>query len=40
MWSHTRDGVWKGFLQVNLDDSKDAEARALLEAIKKEQGYE
>ncbi len=40
MWSHTRDGIWKGFLQVNLDNSKDIEARKLLEAIKKEQGYE
>ena len=40
MWSHTRDGIWKGFLQVNLDSSKDVEARELLEAIKKEQGYE
>ncbi len=40
LWSHTRDGIWKGFLQVNLDDSKDAEAKVLLEAIKKEQGYE
>ncbi len=40
MWSHTRDGIWKGFLQVALEPSKDKEAMVLLEAIKKEKGYE
>jgi len=40
MWSHTRDKIWKGFIQVMLDSEKDAEAKALLDAIKKEKGYE
>jgi hypothetical protein len=30
MWSHRRDGLWKGFVQVNLDPAQDAHARALL----------
>jgi hypothetical protein len=30
MWSHRRDGLWKGFVQVDLDSSQDAEARAVL----------
>ena len=40
MWSHTRDGSWKGFLQVSLNSSQDKDARGLLKAIKKEKGYE
>ena len=23
LWSHTRDGLWKGYLQVDLDDAED-----------------
>jgi hypothetical protein len=30
MWSHRRDGLWKGFLQVSLDPAQDADARAIL----------
>lgn len=30
MWSHRRDGLWKGFVQVDLDPSGDADARAIL----------
>ncbi len=30
MWSHRRDGLWKGFVQVDLDPSQDANARAVL----------
>lgn len=30
MWSHRRDGLWKGFVQVDLDPSQDADARAIL----------
>lgn len=30
MWSHRRNGVWKGFVQVDLDPTEDAEALALL----------
>ena len=30
MWSHRRDGLWKGFVQVDLDPSQDADARATL----------
>lgn len=30
MWSHRRDGLWKGFVQVDLDPTQDSPARALL----------
>ena len=30
MWSHRRDGLWKGFVQVDLNPSQDADARAVL----------
>ncbi|MBF0428614.1 MAG: hypothetical protein HQL94_06790 [Magnetococcales bacterium] len=30
MWSHRRDGLWKGFVQVDLDPSQDRAARARL----------
>lgn len=31
LWSHNRDDVWKGYLQLDLANHKDAEARAELE---------
>lgn len=30
MWSHRRDGLWKGFVQVDLNPSQDTDARAVL----------
>ncbi|MDZ7853919.1 MAG: hypothetical protein U5L98_15055 [Halomonas sp.] len=36
MWSHRRDDVWKGFLQVSL--SPDPEARKKLERLKDQEG--
>ena len=30
MWSHRRDGVWKGFVQVDLDPAIDVAGRTLL----------
>ena len=30
MWSHRRDGLWKGFIQVDLNPAQDANARAVL----------
>ncbi|MFH1139673.1 MAG: hypothetical protein V1816_26655 [Pseudomonadota bacterium] len=30
MWSHRRDGLWKGFVQVDLNTSQDTDARAVL----------
>lgn len=30
MWSHRRDGLWKGFVQVDLSESQDSEARTIL----------
>lgn len=30
LWSHRRDGVWKGFVQVDLNPSQDGDARAIL----------
>jgi len=34
MWSHRRNGLWKGFLQVDLDSANDEEARNRLDAKK------
>jgi hypothetical protein len=33
MWSHRRNGLWKGFIQVELDPQEDVEAGKILEAI-------
>jgi hypothetical protein len=30
LWSHRRGGLWKGFVQVDLDPSQDGDARAIL----------
>lgn len=30
LWSHRRDGLWKGFVQVDLDPAQDGDARATL----------
>jgi len=30
MWSHRRDGLWKGFVQADLDPAQDVSAQALL----------
>ena len=34
MWSHRRDGLWKGFIQVDLDPSQDDDAQIALKANK------
>jgi hypothetical protein len=31
MWSHRRDGLWKGFVQVDLNPAQDSDARAILQ---------
>ena len=31
IWSHTRTGQWKGYLQVDLSPSHDAAARVKVE---------
>ena len=33
MWSHRRNGLWKGFVQVGLSSEEDAIAQALLAQI-------
>lgn len=33
MWSHRRDGMWKGFIQVDLDPQEDIAAGRVLSAI-------
>lgn len=33
MWSHRRDGRWKGFLQVSLDPGQDVVARTVLNSL-------
>ena len=30
MWSHTRGGLWKGFIEVDLNPAEDTRARAVL----------
>jgi hypothetical protein len=30
MWSHRRDGLWKGFLQISLDPAEDSQALQIL----------
>lgn len=32
MWSHRRDGLWKGFIQVSLDPAQDIQALQTLAA--------
>jgi hypothetical protein len=31
IWSHRRDGLWKGFVQIDIDPSQDVEANKILE---------
>ena len=38
LWSHTRDGLWKGYLQIDLNDGDDATARAVLARMAAEGG--
>ena len=33
VWSHTRRGQWKGYLQIDLASAYDADARAELERL-------
>ena len=38
MWSHRRDHLWKGFVQVGLSPAEDTEAKKLLDLIAEEEG--
>lgn len=38
MWSHRRDSLWKGFVQVSLSSEEDEEAEKLLKLIQEEEG--
>ena len=38
MWSHRRDGLWKGFVQIDLCDNDDGEAMTILEKMNNEGG--
>ena len=40
MWSHTREGIWKGFVQIDLSEREDELARETLTQIMEEGGYE
>ncbi len=33
MWSHRRDGIWKGFIQVDLSPQEDIDAKQVLNVI-------
>jgi hypothetical protein len=35
MWSHRRNGTWKGFVRIDLDKGKDAYARELLQELER-----
>ncbi len=38
LWSRTRGGSWKGFLEVTLDHTNDAQAQGRLESINAQEG--
>ena len=38
LWSHRRDGRWKGYLQINLSPAEDDAAKAQLDAMLVERG--
>lgn len=38
MWSHRRNGLWKGFIQVDLDPAEDLDANKVLELKGQEGG--
>jgi hypothetical protein len=38
MWSHRRNGLWKGFVQVDLSPQEDEAARRALDFIRQEGG--
>ena len=38
VWSHRRNGVWKGFVQVDLNTMGDAEAMSVLQTMKEKIG--
>ena len=38
IWSHTRGGIWKGYLQISLGNDQDEVAKAELERISSEGG--
>jgi len=37
MWSHRRNGLWKGFVRVDISPKEDQIAKALLDQIEREQ---
>jgi hypothetical protein len=37
MWSHRRNGLWKGFVQVDISANEDETAKVLLAQIEREQ---
>ena len=36
IWSHRRDGLWKGFVQIDLSDKEDDDAMSILEKRNRE----
>ena len=37
LWSHTRQGQWKGYLEIDLSDCEDREARNVLKRAENEE---
>ncbi|MBB1594225.1 hypothetical protein A9973_09080 [Achromobacter sp. UMC46] len=38
MWSHRRDGMWKGFVQVDLESTQDPVAAQVLAQVRADFG--
>ena len=38
LWSHTRDGRWKGYLRIDLADEDDGQARSQLDLMDDNEG--
>ncbi len=38
LWSHTRDGVWKGYVRIDLAEGEDHAARSELDKLDREGG--
>jgi hypothetical protein len=36
MWSHRRNGIWKGFVQVDISEDQDHIATALIAQVEQE----
>ena len=40
LWSHTRQGQWKGYLEIDQSDGEDGEARNVLNRAENEEAVQ